>query len=39
MHMISKKDLNDVGQRIGYILAYESPRKHASSLIARIALR
>ena len=26
-------------QRIGYILEYESPRKHASSIIARKALR
>ena len=28
-----------VCQRIGYILDYESPRKHASSIIARKALR
>ena len=28
-----------VCQRIGYILDYESPREHASSLIARKALR
>ena len=26
-------------QRIGYILHYESPREHASSVIARKALR
>ena len=30
---------HSVRQRIGYILDYESPRKHASSLIARKALR
>ena len=30
---------NCVCQRVGYILDYESPRKHASSLIARKALR
>ena len=28
-----------VKQRIGYILDYESPRKHASSIVARKALR
>ena len=26
-------------QRIGYILDYESPREHASSIVARKALR
>ena len=30
---------NGVCQRIGYILDYESPRKHASSSVARKALR
>ena len=30
---------NGVCQRIGYILDYESPRKHASSIVARKALR
>ena len=30
---------NGVCQRIGYILDFESPRKHASSIIARKALR
>ena len=30
---------NCVCQRIGYILDNESPRKHASSVIARKALR
>ena len=28
-----------VSQRIGYILVYESPRKHASSIVAWKALR
>ena len=30
---------NSVCQRIGYLLDYESPRKHASSIVARKALR
>ena len=36
---VQTHDETSVRHRIGYILDYESPRKHASSIVARKALR
>ena len=36
---VQTHDEASVRHRIGYILDYESPRKHASSIVARKALR